>query len=363
MLRVEEIVKSFIPGKRVLDGVSTQVRDGEIACLLGPSGCGKTTLLRIIAGLESADTGRVYFGGEDVTDRPVHQRQFGLMFQDYALFPHMSVAANVGFGLRMAGWDKRQRQARVDEMLELVNLSGYGTRSVDELSGGEQQRVALARTLAPSPRLLMLDEPLANLDRLLREELVDELRTILKRVGVATVFVTHDQTEAFALADQVVVMRSGHIEQEGSPQSVHQAPANAFVAGFLGFHNLLPGRALPDATARSGWIVQTSLGQLPLEETPPPQLLTATYCVLLRPDAAVLAANQAPATALPLDGQVIAASFRGGVYRLQFAPARMPARLLTFEVPTRGVQQLPSAGSPARLYLDPRGVTLVLDEP
>jgi ABC-type Fe3+/spermidine/putrescine transport system ATPase subunit len=205
MLRIQEIVKAFTPGQQVLKGVSTHVADGDIACLLGPSGCGKTTLLRIIAGLETPDSGRVFFDGEDVTGQPVHLRRFGFMFQDYALFPHMSVAANVAFGLRMLGWTGSRRRQRVEEMLALVNLEGYAARSVDALSGGEQQRVALARTLAPAPRLLMLDEPLANLDRLLREELVDELRTILKRIGVTTIFVTHDQAEAFALADHVVV--------------------------------------------------------------------------------------------------------------------------------------------------------------
>jgi ABC-type Fe3+/spermidine/putrescine transport system ATPase subunit len=358
MLRVQEIVKSFAPGQRVLKGVSTQAADGEIACLLGPSGCGKTTLLRIIAGLETPDSGRVFFGGEDVTGQPVHLRRFGYMFQDYALFPHMNVAANVDFGLRMMGWDGRRQQERVDELLNLVNLEGYGRRAVDGLSGGEQQRVALARTLAPAPRLLMLDEPLANLDRLLREELVDELRTILKRIGITTIFVTHDQAEAFALADHVVVMRAGQIEQEGTPQTVHRAPANAFVAQFLGFHNLLAGKALPDEHAPSGWAVETVLGHLPLPTAPAASLLAEPYCVLIRPDAAVLEPSDATGAA-HLDGVVTAASLRGGLYRLQISPRPAPEQRLTFELPTRSHELLPRAGEQVRLHLDARGVLLV----
>jgi ABC-type Fe3+/spermidine/putrescine transport system ATPase subunit len=359
MLRIEHIWKSFTPGVAVLKGVATEVRNGETACLLGPSGCGKTTLLRIIAGLETPDSGRIFFGGEEVTYLPVHLRQFGFMFQDYALFPHMSVAANIGFGLRMAGWDARRRQQRVDEMLALVNLEGYQRRSVDALSGGEQQRVALARTLAPSPRLLMLDEPLANLDRLLREELVDDLRTILKRVGVTTVFVTHDQAEAFALADRVVVMRAGRIEQEGAPQAVHRAPANAFVAGFLGFHNLLPGTAQRDADTPGGWAVETALGRLPLAEPPAPDLLASSYCVLIRPDAARLEAQVEPGAAAFVSGQVIASSFRGGIYRLQLAPTNAPTRTLIFDVPTWGSRHLPAVGQSVDLRLDLQGVLLV----
>jgi ABC-type Fe3+/spermidine/putrescine transport system ATPase subunit len=229
---------------------------------------------------------------------------------------------------------------------------------VDALSGGEQQRVALARTLAPAPRLLMLDDPLANLDRLLREELVDELRTILKRIGVTTIFVTHDQAEAFALADHVVVMRAGEIEQEGSPQAVHRSPANAFVAAFLGFRNLLEGTALRDASALSGWAAETTLGRLPLAEPPAPELLDLPYYVLIRPDAASLEPRTEPG-ATQLVGAVTAASFRGGVYRLQIAPQQAPAATLVFDLPTRGDSPLPRAGDRVQLHLDTHGVLLV----
>jgi ABC-type Fe3+/spermidine/putrescine transport system ATPase subunit len=353
-LSVEGVTKSFSQGVRVLDDVTLQVADGEIACLLGPSGCGKTTLLRVIAGLETPDSGCVLYDGEDLTYRPVYLRRFGFMFQDYALFPHMSVAANIAFGLRMAGWDKLRQQRRVDEMLDIVNLSGYQRRSVDELSGGEQQRVALARTLAPSPRLLLLDEPLANLDRLLREELVDELRTIIRRVAVTTIFVTHDQAEAFALADHVIVMRAGRVEQEGTPQEVHRLPANAFVAGFLGFRNLLPGSVTADGLA-----VDTVLGRLPLAMPFPPESLAGPYCVLIRPDAAVEDAASAAAVVNHLEGRVVSGSFRGGIYRIQFMPEPGGAPMLQFDLPTGGNRRLPQAGEHVRLGLERDGILLV----
>jgi ABC-type Fe3+/spermidine/putrescine transport system ATPase subunit len=355
MLDVQEVVKSFVPGTRVLDGVSVHVAEGEIACLLGPSGCGKTTLLRIVAGLEAPDAGRVIFDGRDVTGLPVYLRQFGFMFQDYALFPHMSVAANIAFGLRMAGWDRKRQQVRVEEMLDLVNLQGYARRSVDELSGGEQQRVALARTLAPGPRLLLLDEPLANLDRLLREELLDELRAIIRRVDVTTVFVTHDQAEAFALADQVVVMRAGRIEQEGTPQAVHRLPANAFVAGFLGFHNLLPG-----VVADNGKSVETSLGRLPLDHPPAPSVISRPYQVLIRPEAVLIdEGEQADLGAVVLEGQTVASTFRGGLYRVQVQPSRAGAPVLQFDLATRGARPLPRVGESVRLRLEPGGVAII----
>jgi thiamine transport system ATP-binding protein len=215
MLELRTISKRFAPDKQVLSAVDLAVPVGSIFALLGPSGCGKTTLLRVVAGLEQADAGGVWFGGEDVTAVPVHQRRFGLMFQEYALFPHMSVAQNIAFGLEMARLPRAQAAARVDELLDLVDLRGYADRSVERLSGGEQQRVALARTLAPQPRLLLLDEPLANLDRQLREELVGDLRAILSRVGVTTLVVTHDQQEAFVLADQLAVMNAGRHRAAG----------------------------------------------------------------------------------------------------------------------------------------------------
>jgi thiamine transport system ATP-binding protein len=216
-----------------VDGVDLTVEKGSTVCVLGPSGCGKSTLLRVVTGLVRPDAGRVTWDGDDITDVPTHRRGFGLMFQDHALFPHRDVAANVGFGPRMQGRSRAAIAARVDELLELVGLAGYGPRPVDELSGGEQQRVALARALAPEPRMLLLDEPLGSLDRVLRDRLLDELPSLFERLGTTVLYVTHDQDEARAIADQVAVMRAGRLAQVGTPAEVWERPADEFVAEFV----------------------------------------------------------------------------------------------------------------------------------
>jgi thiamine transport system ATP-binding protein len=223
-------------GTNALDGVSLDVGDGEIGCVLGPSGCGKSSLLRVVAGLEPDATGSVAWDADDLAKVPAHRRGFGLMFQDHALFPHRDVAGNVAFGLRMQRVPRDVARPRVDEAFALVGLTGFADRRVSELSGGEQQRVALARALAPRPRLLMLDEPLGSLDRALRDRLVTELRELFLRLELSVLFVTHDHGEAFALADRLVVMRDGRIEQVGSPTDVWRRPANEYVARFLGWN-------------------------------------------------------------------------------------------------------------------------------
>ena len=267
-LKLDNIHKEY-ENTPLLCGVSFTVARGEIACLLGPSGSGKTTLLRIIAGLEEAGRGRVQLAGQDLTGVPAHRRGIVLMFQDYALFPHKTVAENVAFGLRMqASHVKHQMRttrgiaSRVDDMLALVGLTGFGDRDVNELSGGEQQRVALARSLAPQPRLLLLDEPLGALDRNLRERLLEELPAILHRVGVTAITVTHDQEEAFAMADRVILLHEGRVVQAGRPEGIYNAPANVWVARFLGLDNLLPAEVLSQRPPQ----VKTALGVLALEE-------------------------------------------------------------------------------------------------
>ncbi|MFD9504654.1 ABC transporter ATP-binding protein [Streptomyces sp. NPDC060035] len=261
MLALDSATVRF--GERTaLDAVDLEVADHEIVCVLGPSGSGKSTLLRVVAGLQPMDGGRVLLDGADQASVPVHRRGVGLMFQDHQLFPHRDVGANVAFGLRMHGVSRAERDRMADELLDLVGLPGAGRRAVAALSGGEQQRVALARALAPRPKLLMLDEPLGQLDRSLRERLVVELRTLFGRLGTTVLAVTHDQGEAFALADRVVVMRDGRIAQAGTPLEVWQRPASAFVARFLGFDNVV------DATV-TGAAADTPWGTVPVPDGSP----------------------------------------------------------------------------------------------
>ncbi|MGV9652092.1 ABC transporter ATP-binding protein [Streptomyces sp. NPDC003554] len=261
MLRLEEATVRFA-GRAALDRVGFEVAEREIVCVLGPSGGGKSTLLRTVAGLQPLDGGRVFLEGRDLDGTPAHRRGVGLMFQDHQLFPQRDVGGNVAFGLRMQGAARGEQEARVAELLGLVGLHGAARRAVASLSGGEQQRVALARALAPRPRLLMLDEPLGQLDRSLRERLVVELRELFGRLGTTVLAVTHDQGEAFALADRVVVMRDGRIAQSGSPLEVWQRPADEFVARFLGFDNVV-------AATVTGRAADTPWGKLPVPEGSP----------------------------------------------------------------------------------------------
>jgi len=358
-LDVCHITKSF-GETTVLRDVCLQAEQGEIVSILGPSGCGKTTLLRIIAGLEEADEGQVLFGGTDLSSEPPHRRGFGLMFQDFALFPHKDVAANIVFGLRMQGWTSQAMQNRLDHMLELVDLRGYENRQVFELSGGEQQRVALARSLAPQPELLLLDEPLGALDRTLREELMGELRSILNSVGVTVLYVTHDQEEAFAVADRVMIMRQGRIVQSGKPQTVYLQPASEFVARFLGLSNLVPGEVI---SVNLSLQVSTPLGQLAIErwgDRDPP--IGASVTVVIPPGAAVAVHNEAPsalsaayAQDCTIVGELGAVTFRGGQHRLR---TRHPAGIeLEFEVSASTLT--PSAGQSIWITLDPRVLTIL----
>ncbi|HEX5724344.1 MAG TPA: ABC transporter ATP-binding protein [Longimicrobiaceae bacterium] len=239
MLRLESLTRRF--GDTVaVDGLSLEVQPGEFLTLLGPSGCGKTTTLRMIAGFEHPTAGRVLLAGRDVTALPPQQRGMGMVFQNYALFPHLDVWDNVEFGLRSRGEPRRAAATRVERALELVELPGYGKRRVQALSGGQQQRVALARALAPEPPVLLLDEPLSNLDAALRERTRAELRALLKRLGMTAVFVTHDQEEAFALSDRIAVLDRGRLQQVGTPEALYHEPVNPFVAGFLGRADFLP---------------------------------------------------------------------------------------------------------------------------
>jgi putative spermidine/putrescine transport system ATP-binding protein len=267
-VRIAACGKTFADGTRALEPVSLDIARGETIVFLGPSGCGKTTMLRIIAGLEQPDPGgRVLFNDADVTAVPIEQRNVGMVFQSYALFPNMTVAENIGYGLKIRGVRAAERQARVAELMTLTGIEGLEKRRVDQLSGGQRQRVALARAVAVRPSVLLLDEPLTALDAALRERLRSELDRLLRTLGITTIYVTHDQAEAMALGDRVVVMRKGAIAQIGTPREIYFTPTDRFVAEFIGAANLieapaaggvltLPGGVLPIAdTAASGDVV------------------------------------------------------------------------------------------------------------
>ena len=300
MLEITDLRKSY-DGQPLLKGISFSISAGETVCLLGASGSGKSTILRIIAGLESAEGGGIDWQGRSLDGVPVHQRNFGLMFQDYALFPHLDVFANVAFGLRMRAWARKDIKLRVEEVLRQTNLGDFSRRRVTELSGGEQQRVALARALAPRPGLLMLDEPLGALDRALRESLIKELRGILQRSGIPAIYVTHDQQDAFSIADKIILLHKGQVAQVGQPSEVFAHPADAWVAGFLGLGNLLPGVA----TARG---IETASGLFPITSA---QAVGKPVTLLLRPQAEAVQSGET------LTGRVSDVVFRGQDYRVE----------------------------------------------
>ena len=336
MLVLESLSARF--GRRAaVDRVTISVPDGQLVSLLGPSGSGKTTLLRLIAGLERPSEGRLLLDGRDLAPVPPHERGIGLMFQDFALFPHLDVGANVAFGLRMQGQAAKQIHARVGEVLELVGLPGIERRSVATLSGGEQQRVALARAIAPQPRLLMLDEPMGSLDRALRDRLPVELRGHLRTLGITVLYVTHDQEEAFAVADRTVILRDGRIEADGSPEQLWSRPPTAFVARFLGFHNVV------DAEIRDGRAI-TPWGSVPVGN----DTHAGSVTLLLRSDALQVAADG------PIRGVVTAVRFRGDHVLLTVAASGAQ----TLEIEARG-EALPAIGQSVAVVVDQRGVVLL----
>ena len=327
-LQVRGLSKSF--GKFVaLDGIDLDIEPGEFVCFLGPSGCGKTTLLRAIAGLDLQDRGTIHQNGRDISRLPVAGRDFGIVFQSYALFPNLTVERNVGYGLHGAGTSKQQRAARVAELLELVGLQDQAEKYPAQLSGGQQQRVALARALAPSPGLLLLDEPLSALDAQVRLHLRDQLRQLQRRLGVTTIMVTHDQDEALAIADRIVVMNRGVIEQVGTPEEVFSRPVSAFVAGFLGDMNFIPGIVLAEGGVSSGNVT------FPVAE----KLAVGTEVSLcIRPADIVIdaTASRDPST---LQAEVKAISFRGNFYRLllQCDPIAQPLEMEITRTVWRGL--------------------------
>ncbi|MDQ1383516.1 MAG: thiamine transport system ATP-binding protein [Actinomycetota bacterium] len=330
MLQVEGARVQF-GDYRALDGVDLALVAGETIAVLGPSGSGKTTLLRVVAGLQHLDAGRVCWGGDDLARAAPHERHFGLMFQEYALFLHRDVAGNVEFGLRMMTSDRAARARRVDEVLDLVGLDGFQSRRVASLSGGEQQRVALARALAVSPRLLMFDEPLGALDRVWRHRLLTEIRSILDRAALPALYVTHDHDEAFAVADRVAIMRAGRGVQLGEPVDVWRAPVDAWTATFLGFGPVVA------AEVRDGR-VHTPWGSLRSSSPLEPGAVDA----IVRPDGARIDHSGA------IDATIVRSTFTGTRVELAAVSGSGPA--LTVVVVPRDA---PAVGDRVRLSIDP----------
>ncbi|MEE4359347.1 MAG: ABC transporter ATP-binding protein [Desulfococcaceae bacterium] len=325
ILQIRNICKSF-EGHTALRDISLDLDSGHILCLLGPSGCGKTSLLRIIAGLEQADRGQIFFEGNNMAGIPPHRRGFGMMFQEYALFPHKNVQENLAFGLEMQGMDAAAIGRRVQEMLEIVGLQGFGKRDVGLLSGGEKQRVALARSLIPRPRLLMLDEPLGSLDRALRERLISELRYILRQIRVTAVYVTHDQAEAFAIADRIALFDAGCLLQTGKPEDIYRHPSCKKAAAFLGFHNLLEG------IMAKGELF-TVLGKISLPVSFREKEGTEIH-LLLPPEAVCIPEKKQPEPGrIRIRGRVKECLFQGTFYRLRLQISE--GQEFSFHLPNR----------------------------
>ena len=340
-LVLEQVSKRFgtVPA---LHPTNLQVEAGTLLSLLGPSGCGKTTTLRIIAGFETPDTGHVRVGSRDITALPTHRRGLGMVFQGYSLFPHMTVADNVAFGLRMARVDRRTTGRRVEEMLELVRLPGYGERYPGQLSGGQQQRVAVARALITQPGVLLLDEPLGALDRGLREEMQFHLRHLQQLLKITTIMVTHDQEEALTMSDTVAVMDHGRIVQAGTPADIYHRPVNRFVAAFVGTANSFRARRT------GGRIVLHEAATTPLPTTIVAPGAGADIDVVVRPESVFLSPPGAPPESdmVSLDGTVSSHAFRGTSHVYEVAIAGRTAPLVVFQYPERGrTEAFPSGAS------------------
>ena len=343
------VTKSYDGRSRAVDAVDMNIREGEFFSLLGPSGCGKTTTLRMIAGFETPTAGTINVGGADVTHVPAHKRDMGMVFQNYALFPHRTVGENVGFGLRMRGMDRATISRKVTDALAQVELVGYEDRRPGQLSGGQQQRVALARAIVIEPRVLLCDEPLGALDKKLRQSMQFELKQLQRKLGLTMVFVTHDQEEALAMSDRIAVMNAGRVEQIGAPSDIYDRPVTRFVADFIGDTNLFRGEVVRDG----GKVLLQVDRNMTIELAEEPGT-TGPLSVALRPEKIRLAAP----TGDGLDGIVESANFQGGsvLYRIEAAGRRLLA-----QQPNPGSHELFQAGAAVALRWTPSDIVILKD--
>ena len=342
-VRIETCGKTFADGTRALEPATLDIASGETLVLLGPSGCGKTTMLRIIAGLELPDAGgRVLFDGNDMTSVPIERRNVGMVFQSYALFPNMSVADNIGYGLRIRGMARHERADRIAELVALTNISGLENRRVDQLSGGQRQRVALARAVAIRPGILLLDEPLTALDAALRDRLRGELNRLLRALGITTIYVTHDQSEAMELGDRIVVMQKGAIAQVGTPRGIYFEPRNRFVAEFIGAANII------EAPVENGDLVLPG-GRQPIGG----EARQVAAVAMIRPETIRIVEEGGA----PLSGTIDSVSFIGDRQRMVISGASH--KFLTVDAPNTIKAQ---AGERIGLLIAPEAVRLLPPE-
>ena len=348
-LSIQRVKKSFGDATVVQD-FNLDVGTGEFISFLGPSGCGKTTVLRMVAGFEEPTAGSISIAGKDVTRLKPNQRNIGMVFQAYALFPNLTVAQNIAFGLKVAGVPKADSDKRVAEMLELIKLPQFGDRYPYQLSGGQQQRVALARAIAPKPKLLLLDEPLSALDAKVRVSLRDEIRAIQKELGITTVFVTHDQEEALSISDRIVVMYGGKAEQVGTPFEIYNRPSTKFVANFVGTLNVLEG-TVTDASAGK---VKVGAGEVTLKGKLNGSKAGDTLSLALRPEAISL--GRTAGRDATLGGEISEVSFLGSVIRVRVGLGKEAVSLDTFNSPA---SPPPTVGEKAEISFSPEDVLVL----
>ncbi|MFQ5435291.1 MAG: ABC transporter ATP-binding protein [Anaerolineae bacterium] len=339
-ITLEHLSKYFGDNKAV-DDVSLKVEAGTLVCLLGPSGCGKTTTLRMIAGFEEPTNGRVFIGDDDITDVPPYARPTAMVFQSYALFPHMSIYNNVAYGLRARRVPKSKIEDLVHEAIGLMELQGHENKSPPQLSGGQQQRVALARALVIRPKVLLFDEPLSNLDALLRVRMRSEIRALQKRLGITSVYVTHDQEEAFSIADQVAIMNQGQLVQLGSPRQLYREPADRFVAEFVGLSNIIPVEVMESNSHGATVRVLSKI----VRSRRPPFHPDGQVFIVLRPEALGIEKEGAPGVPV----HVLTLAFTGPLARYTVSAA--DGTILTVDLPNPGPDQFFSEGTPVSLQL------------